>query len=116
MATVVRCFSYAGAIQARAKGAQKVTDTFMMDDQPYLARQNITCDDAAATDTTAALCPDKVDYVLLQVEPGKRVFYEVNPPGRTLVSADTSSPYIEGDQRVKVSPQTLFSFRDYPIT
>ena len=111
--TAVRLFSFPGVVQAKAFGVQKVSDTFLMDKQPYLAREAITCTDSAATETSSSLCPADTDFVLIQVEAGKVVFLEVNSAARD-VAADTSSPYISGDVRVKAGEGTIFSFRDFP--
>lgn len=113
MSTTVRIFAIAGAVIARSQGQQRAEDSFLMDKLPYLERWNITCTDSAATSTGAM--PDHTDYVLIQVEPGKRVFYELNNSGNA-ITADTSSPFISDDVRVKAGPGHTLSFRDYPVT
>lgn len=113
LTTTVRIFSYPGVVQAKAFGVQRVSDTFLMDKHPYLARETISCTDAAATSSAAATCPADTDFVLVQVEAGKVVFCEVNATARQ-VDADTNSPYISGDVRMKAGAGTIFSFRDFP--
>jgi len=69
---------------------------------PYIAREMITATTGSAQSSAAALGATGARVLAIQVDPGKRVHYEINPPGRTggPVTADTSSPIIEGHDMI----------------
>lgn len=110
MTAVVKVFAFAGVVQARAYGAQKVSDTFLMDKQPYLQAETLSITDGASTSSQAM--PADTDFALVQVQPGKLVYFEVNAGDRA-VAASSNSPYLKGDVRVKIGAGATFSFREW---
>jgi hypothetical protein len=103
MSTTVRLFAYAGISQAFVANfaGQKANESVTLFKQPYLARESLTADTGTAVSSTSALSPPHSRILHVQVEPGKRVHYEISPPGRENgpVAADTSSPVIQGDEQ-----------------
>lgn len=102
MSAAVRCFSYAGVSQAFVANfaQQKANESKSMFKEPYLGREHLTPDTGTPATSTTALSPEHSRVLLVQVQPGKRVHYEISPPGRLNgpVAADTSSPITEGDE------------------
>lgn len=75
----------------------------------YLAREAITASTGAAQSTAAALTENSATRVIsVEVQPGKIVAIEINPPGRS-TSADTSSPRISGNAQLEGGPGWLYS-------
>jgi hypothetical protein len=113
MAIQVRLFSHSGISHAFVANysAQKSFTALPLLKQPYLARENLTVDTGAAVSSTTALAPANSHILLVQVPPGSRVHYEVNRPGRDggAVTADTSSPIIEGDEHLEWEPGCAIS-------
>lgn len=90
-----------------ASGTKYATDSVGTVKQPYISRASVSVDNVTAQSVTAA--PSKAGMALVQVEQGKTVFVEVNPPNRTEV-ADANSLEIRGDVTFVVGPSWSFSF------
>lgn len=113
MAAQARLFTYAGISQAFVANfsQQKSDNSIALLKQPYLARANITVDTGTPQASTADLSPEHTRILHVQVAPGQRVHIEINPPGRTNgpVTADTSSPIVEGDEQFEFGRGWLVS-------
>lgn len=105
MSATVRMFAHAGLTQAFVANfsEQKADQSLHLLKQPYLARLSVTVDTGTPQASTSALSPSGCRLLHIQVQPGKRVHIEVNPPGRSggAATADTSSPVIEGDEQIE---------------
>ncbi len=99
MPATVRMFSHAGIATAFvASHAEQLSfPALTLLQQRYLARASITATTGSAQSSSAALAPANTRLLHVQVEPGKRVHYELTPNGQTAVAADTSSPIVEGN-------------------
>ena len=107
MATTVRCFAYSGSIALpnASNNGQLVTTHDYMVKQRYLARETLSPDTStAATSATALSADTNVKMLLVQVQPGKRVHYEVYGPNISAVPADSNSPVIENSQPIEFYP------------
>ena len=93
MTATVRAFCHSGVTTAAVTGTMFATDSVSLVKQPYLARSSVTVDTGTAQSTTAA--PAGTTLLLVQVEAGKAVHLEVNPPNRS-TAADTGSPIYSG--------------------
>lgn len=113
MSAVVRLFAHAGIAHAfvASDGGRQDFHALTMLIQPYIAREKITADTAAAQSSAAALGATNSRVLSIQVDPGKRVHYEVNRPGREggSVTADTSSPIAEGSDLIPWGKDWLIS-------
>jgi hypothetical protein len=112
MSATVRLFSYDGmstAFIANYNQQQSMTGTPMFK-QPYKARASLTVDENTAQATTTDLTPENTRLVYVQVDPGKRVHYEVNPPNFETRVADTESPILEGNDVIEAGRGWTFSF------
>ena len=98
MTANVRIFSYAGIVAARVQsggGASFQTDSLFTLKQPYLARETLTATASAAVESSTETSPKGTDLLRVEVQEGKIIHYEINPPNRSVV-ADTSSPTLSG--------------------
>ena len=112
MTAVVRLFAHAGMVAlpiASYSGQQSFHANFALK-QPYLSRQMITADTGGAQTSNAALSDSEHTKLLrVEIQPGKRVHYEVTPAGATLRVADTSSPILEGNDALEFHRGWLIS-------
>jgi hypothetical protein len=102
MSAIVTLYSWKGLSIAHVANyaEQQSFPSLTMLRQPYLARASITATTAFAQATTSALSPEHTRLLQVQVEPGKRVRYEVTPNGQTARVADDQSPAIEGSELI----------------
>lgn len=113
MTATVRVFWHAGVTTAAvAAGTRYSTDSVAMLKQPYLDRSAVTASTASATSSAAAPSNTKLAYV--QVQEGKAVHYEINPPNRT-TAADTSSPILTGSTQFECGPSWSISLLEHEI-
>jgi hypothetical protein len=108
MTALVKIFYHQGISQVPfASGSKYATDSVGTLKQPYIERASVSVDNVTAQSVTAA--PPGSGVALVQVEQGKVVFCEVNPPNRS-TSADSSSMSIQGDVTFVVGSGWSFSF------
>lgn len=111
MSASVRIFSHMSLVTApvsSGKGGQFTSDALMLLKQPYLARQTLTVDSGTAQSSSTSTTPSKTALLYIQVQQGKAVHLEINPPGRTVV-ADTSSPIVTGNVIFEAGPEYTIS-------
>lgn len=112
MSTTVRMFFHSGVSTAHvAAGTKFAADSVSLLKQPYLDRQAITASGAAQS-TTAAPTGTKILY--LQVQEGKAIHYEINPPNRS-VEADQSSPVLSGETQIEFGPGWTISVLEHTV-
>jgi hypothetical protein len=111
MSAVVRLFSHTGLTSAHLNPASGrfTADGVSMLKLPYLARESITATSSPAQSTTTTLTTSTgTKLVHVQIETGKTVAIECNPPNRS-TSADSSSPRYAGDVTFEAGPNWTFS-------
>jgi hypothetical protein len=105
MAAIVRMYAHSGLMHAfvSSYADQQSFHSMTMLAQPYLYKESITANTGAAQSTAAALGISGSRLLHIQIEPGKRVHIEVNPPGRSggLLDATTGSPVFEGNDTIQ---------------
>jgi hypothetical protein len=113
MTALVRFFSHAGVTTAHVNPAagRYATDSVGMLQLPYIAREAITASGTAQSTTTTLTTNSATKLVHAQIENGKTVAIECNPPNRT-TEADTSSPRYTGDVTFVAGQNWLFSVMD----
>lgn len=101
MATV-RCYSYANLISAKVNpgGGQYSADSVFMLNDPYLAGEVISPSTSVAASTSAAIAPAETRMLKVQINAGRRCYYEVTPPSQTLRVATDQSPILNGDDLI----------------
>jgi hypothetical protein len=106
MTATVRIYSHASLITAplSSAGGRFTTDAVMQLKQRYLAREKLSPDTSTAATSSADTAPNKTSLLLIQIQPGKTVHYEVIPSGFEAVVADTSSPTISGETVIEFGP------------
>lgn len=99
MTATVRCFAHSGVSHAFVAddGGRQDFHAVPMLKQPYLARETLTASTGAAVSSASGLGASGSRVLAVQVDPGKRVHYEITPSSQTLRTADTSSPVTEGN-------------------
>lgn len=107
MTATVRVFFFDSIVAAPAVGKSYTTDSVGLLKYPYLSRASATVSTGAAGSVTAA--PSGARIALVQVQSGKTVHAEVNPPNRS-TAADTASPVWRGDLTIAVGPDWTMSF------
>jgi len=96
MTTAVKIFTYRGVISAHNdRPGQAAADSILLLSQPYEAREALTASGTAAS-SSASITTNKTSLLRVEVEDGKTIRYEVNPPGRS-VAADSNSPRLSGN-------------------
>lgn len=101
MAATVRLFACQGSVVFPVAGnnQQTVTSQKFMVKQRYFARETLAPDTGTPLLSGAALSESEhVKCLWVQIQPGKRVHYEVYGPNMVAVVADTSSPVLEGGE------------------
>jgi hypothetical protein len=111
MSALCRLFSHTGISTAYVNPAsgRYSTDSVGMLKLPYLAREAITATSSPAQSTTTTLTASSgTKLVHMQVQVGKTVAVECNPPNRS-TDADSSSPRYSGDVTFEAGPNWVFS-------
>lgn len=104
MSVTVRLFAHSGIIvlPIASNNQQLVGSQEFMLKQRYLAREKLTADTSTAVLSGAPLSADvSVKMLHVQVQPQKRIHYEVYGPNADAAIADTSSPVIEGEDNLE---------------
>lgn len=98
MSTTVRLYALSGltVLPVAANNNLTVTSSEFMWKQRYLAREVLTASNPATVSSAALSVSDSVKMLVVQVQPGGRVHYEVYGPNESPVTADTSSPVLDG--------------------
>lgn len=113
MTATVRAFYHSGVTTARVTGTTRyTTDSVGLVKQPYLARDSVTVDTGTAQSIDAA--PTGTTILFFQVQEGKAVHVEVNPPNRS-TAADTGSPIYSGDVTLEFGPTWTASFLEHTV-
>lgn len=117
MSALIRFFTHTGVSTAHVNPAsgRYATDSVSLLKQPYLARQSITATTGSAQSTSATLTENTAAKIVsIEVQAGKTVAIEVNPPNRS-VEADTDSPYISGSVQLECGPNWTFSIKEITV-
>ncbi len=91
-------------------GSSKTDDTVLLLKQPPLARDLLSCTSSDADTSDAAPAGTQIAYV--QVQQGKRVYYEVTPAGHTPRAPDSGSPILEGNTILQCGPGWQIAARE----
>lgn len=104
MTAVVILTTWEGMIPAAVAsyGGQKTENAVWLLKQPYLAKEAITIDENGATSSGSPLTASQnVKLLRVEVQNGKRVRYEMNPPGHDPKTADQTSPVLYGEEALQ---------------
>lgn len=113
MTATVRAFYHAGVTTAKVRGGTMfASDSVGLVKQPYLARDSVTVDDGTAQSIDAS--PTGTTLLMVQIQEGKAVHIEINPPNRS-TAADTGSPIYSGDVTFEFGPTWSASFLEHVV-
>lgn len=98
MTATVRVFSISGLLIAEAQSNRGYSDSVHVVKYPPLGRDLLSCDTSTADLSEASAAPTGSYLAVVQVEAGKTVYFEVNPPGIEAVEAGDTSPTLSGEQ------------------
>jgi hypothetical protein len=98
MTAIVRLFSYSSLVSAPVSpvSGRLSTDSVSQLKQPYLAREKLTI--SSSQTSAAATAPTGTRLLMVQVQEGKTVNYEISPENADVTEADQTSPTLTGDQ------------------
>jgi hypothetical protein len=95
MATAVRLFTHRGLVSTPITVTNRDSkDSVYMLEQPYLAAEALTAT-ATALSSATATAPATTSILRVEIDDGKTIRYEINPPARA-VAASASSPSLSG--------------------
>ena len=95
MATAVKLFTHRGLVSTPITVTNRDSkDSVYMLEQPYLAAEALTAT-ASTVSSAAATAPATTSILRVEVEDGKSIRYEINPPSRA-VTASAGSPSLSG--------------------
>lgn len=111
MTAIVRIYTHSGLVTAPVapSGGRFTSDSVAQLKQPYLSKERLTANDS--TSVTSSAGPNKSELVLIQVQPGKTVHYEVTTGNiGTPIEADVDSPTMSGDTVMQYGAGWVLSF------
>jgi hypothetical protein len=117
MSALVRIFAHSGVTTApvNAGAGRYTTDSVSLLKQPYLGRQSLTATTGAAQTTNDLLTANAGAKLLnVQIQAGKTVAIEVNPPNRN-IEADSDSPYFSGDVTFEAGQNWKLSIKEIEV-
>ena len=95
MTTAVRLFTHRGLVSTPITVTNRDSkDSVYLLEQPYLAAELLSATTAAVT-SSGATAPANASILRVEVEDGKSIRYEINPPSRA-VAASANSPVLSG--------------------
>ena len=111
----VRLIGYAGLVQIQANLLKQYTaEGVFVRQEPPLWRQKIALNGATPVESVVQ-ADDKAKIVIIEVDDGVTVRYEVNPGGplsSNHVAASTNSPRMNGDNPIQWFAGATVSFVD----
>ena len=110
MSATIRCFAFAGVIGLPRVGGNDLTLSIVQCIKfPLLGRDLLTVDTVTTDVTDAAAAPHGTAGLWVQVEPVKRIRFEITPEGQTLLTAGSTSPELSGETQLVFGPGWQFS-------
>ena len=101
MTAAVSIFAFSGVTTIRVAGGVDLRyDSVQNHKEPILGRDLLSCTSVAADTSEASAAPAKTECALIQVENGKRVYYEIAPAGHTLLTPGPTSRIMEGSNTI----------------
>jgi hypothetical protein len=105
MTATVRIYTHDGLVSAKVDpgGGRFSTDSVMMLKQPYLGGERLLPGTGTAVSSSAATAVKGSSLLNVEVQSGKTVHYEINPPNRA-VAASIDSPTLTGNTQFNFGP------------
>jgi hypothetical protein len=111
MTAIVKCFTYAplNGAWVTEQGTTYMSPGMLLLPQPYLGRQTLPVGSIDYLRTDAATAPENTRVLMVEVQDGKRIYYEVQPAGREFVVPSANSPSMFGTQIITFGPGWRFA-------
>ncbi len=111
MSAIVRIFTHSAIVTAPVSpgSGRFSSDSISQLKQPPEGREMFTVGAVTASTSASATATGSTRLLLIQVQPGKRVHYEVSP-GTTVTAATSTSPVCSGDTVLQFGPGWSVSF------
>ena len=104
MTALVGLFTFGGLTTLPVvSGIVNRSDSVMAHKEPILGRDLLSCETGTADASESTAAPDKTEVALVQVQSGKRVYYEVSTSG-TPTTANSTSRIMEGSNTLPWGP------------
>jgi hypothetical protein len=105
MTAAVRIFAHSGVVSVPIANRNLAAsdEAFVVLTQPYLARESLTAGTEPVT-SDAAAAPKGTSCLVVEVETGKTISFEVTPANADLRSADMDSPRLTGRNVIHFGP------------
>jgi hypothetical protein len=95
MPTAIKLFTHRGLVSTPITVTNRDSkDSVYMLEQPYLAAEALTATSSPVS-SSSATAPATTSILRVEIEDGKTIRYEINPPSR-LVAASAGSPALSG--------------------
>jgi hypothetical protein len=105
MTATVSLFTFSGLTTLPVVSGQvQRSDSVMAVKEPVLGRDLLSCTTGAADASESSAAPARTEVVHLQVQSGKRVYYEIIPSGHAAVTASSTSRIMEGNHTIPWGP------------
>jgi len=112
MSVKVRCFAIEGMIAGAISsyGGRNSENAIWLPKMPYLNQETLTVDTTASATGTDLSTSQHANMVMVEVEAGKRVRYEISTKNATTRDATQDSPVIYGESLVAFGQGYRISF------
>ena len=118
MSSLVKFFAHSGVSTAHVSpgSGRFTTDSIALLRQPYIARQSITANTNNAQSTSTTLTQNAATKLIsIEIQAGKMVAVEVNPPNRS-AEADSDSPTYSGTVQLECGQNWTFSVKEISVS
>lgn len=113
MTAYVKIFAISGTVVAPVVGGDRLSyDSVQLIKWPPLGRDLLSCDASTVDTSQESAAPANTRAAFVQVEPGKRVYYEIARKGATLATPDATSPELSGETMLLFGPQDRISVKE----
>ena len=104
MTASVSLFTFSGLTTLPVvSGVTNRADSVQAHKEPILGRDLLSCDTSTADASEDSAAPAKTEVALIQVQSGKRVYYEISTSG-TPTTATSASRIMEGSNTLPWGP------------
>jgi hypothetical protein len=112
MTAAVSLFCFGGLVTLPVVGGViNRSDSVQAHKEPVLGRDLLSCDTGTADASETSAAPAKTEIALVQVQSGKRVYYEIATSG-TVTEASTTSRIMEGSNTLPWGPGWTISVKE----
>lgn len=114
MTATVRIYAHSAVVSVPVANQNLASSdaAFVLLKQPYLGREVLEADSGSSVESDPSNAPDNTACLLVEVQTGKEIAYEVTPQNATLRDADSDSPRLTGSKVIHFGPGSRLSVID----